>query len=59
MDKQEQHAYNHKKMIRHIIEEGLFFPLIVLDNEIVAEGTPHLKTIFKVIEKKGIQQISV
>lgn len=58
MDKLEQHAYNHQKMIKHIIEEELFFPLIVLDNEIVAEGTPHLKTIFKVIEEKGIQQIS-
>lgn len=57
MDNPEQYAYKHQEMIKHIVEEDLFYPLILLDNEIISEGIPHLKTIFKTIEAKGIRQI--
>ncbi|MEI3611639.1 YuzD family protein [Pseudogracilibacillus sp. SO30301A] len=57
MDNPEQYAYKHQEMIKHIVKEDLFYPLILLDNDIISEGVPHLRTIFKTIEAKGIRQI--
>ncbi|WP_335870323.1 YuzD family protein [Bacillus sp. 2205SS5-2] len=36
-----------------VIEEDLFYPVVVLDGNIVAEGNPRLKTIFAELEKLG------
>ncbi|MFC7370861.1 YuzD family protein [Fictibacillus iocasae] len=39
--------------VKMMIEEDLFYPVVVLNGEIVAEGNPRLKTIFELMEKSG------
>jgi disulfide oxidoreductase YuzD len=36
-----------------IIEEDLFYPVVTLEGEIVGEGNPRLKTIYKEMEQYG------
>lgn len=36
-----------------IMEEDLFYPLVVIENEIVAEGNPSIKVIYNAMEKHG------
>ncbi|WP_096202543.1 YuzD family protein [Bacillus sp. FJAT-45350] len=42
-----------KKYSEEILDDVYFYPLIVIDDEVVAEGNPKLKDIFAVIEEKG------
>jgi len=56
MDKIENNE-KHQKMIEQIMEEDLFYPLIVVEDEIVAEGIPRLRSIFEAIEKAGVKRI--
>ncbi|MFC0187698.1 YuzD family protein [Fictibacillus aquaticus] len=39
--------------VEMMIEEDLFYPVVVIDGEVVAEGNPRLKTIFDYMEKSG------
>jgi disulfide oxidoreductase YuzD len=39
--------------VEMMIEEDLFYPVVVMNGEIVAEGNPRLKTIFDLMEKSG------
>lgn len=41
----------HVRLAEAIQEEEYFYPLVVLNGEIVAEGNPNLKEIFKKIEQ--------
>ncbi|TMN21256.1 YuzD family protein [Lentibacillus cibarius] len=43
----------HKEFANRILEEELFYPLVLVNDEIVAEGIPKLKTIYKELEKNG------
>ncbi|MEH7548693.1 YuzD family protein [Neobacillus vireti] len=36
-----------------VIEEDLFYPVVVINEKIVGEGNPRLKTIFAELEKYG------
>jgi disulfide oxidoreductase YuzD len=36
-----------------VIEEDLFYPVVVIEGEIVGEGNPKLKTIYAELEKYG------
>lgn len=47
----------HKEFTERILDEEFFYPLIVMDKEVIDEGTPRLKIVFKAIEEKGIQPI--
>lgn len=38
-----------------IIEENLFYPVVVIGNKIVGEGNPKLKVIYAEMEKYGYQ----
>ncbi|MDN4072359.1 YuzD family protein [Fictibacillus terranigra] len=38
-----------------IVEEDLFYPVVVINDEIVAEGNPRLKDIYEIMEKHGYQ----
>ena len=41
-----------------IIEEDLFYPVVVIDGKVVAEGNPNLKTIYSIIEQNGYGAVS-
>lgn len=49
MDKM-QSEEKHQKMIEQMEEEDFLYPLVLLNDEIVAEGIPHLKQIYKAID---------
>jgi disulfide oxidoreductase YuzD len=38
---------------KRVIEEDLFYPVVVIEEKIVGEGNPRLKTIFAELEKYG------
>jgi disulfide oxidoreductase YuzD len=42
------------KFSRRVIEEDLWYPVVVIEGEIIAEGNPKLKKIYEVLEKKGL-----
>ncbi|WP_249871174.1 YuzD family protein [Oceanobacillus saliphilus] len=45
----------HQKFVEQIIEEDLFYPIVFVNDEMVAEGIPRLKTIYSSLDKHGIQ----
>lgn len=38
---------------KRVVEEDLFYPVVVIEDEIVGEGNPQLKRIIKEMEKYG------
>jgi disulfide oxidoreductase YuzD len=42
-----------KTFAKKVIEEDLFYPVIVIEGAIVGEGNPKLKTIYAEMEKYG------
>ncbi|WP_075982764.1 YuzD family protein [Bacillus massilinigeriensis] len=44
-----------QEFANRIIEEDLFYPVVVIGDKIVGEGNPRLKTIFAEMEKYGYQ----
>jgi disulfide oxidoreductase YuzD len=38
-----------------VIEEDLFYPVVVINGEIVGEGNPKLKRVFEEMEKYGFR----
>jgi disulfide oxidoreductase YuzD len=42
-----------KQFAQRIIDEDLFYPVVVIEGVIVGEGNPRLKTIFAEMEKHG------
>lgn len=47
----EQQRKKHREMIHKMKEEDLFYPLILLNDQIIAEGIPHLKAIYRAIDE--------
>ncbi|MDL4841939.1 YuzD family protein [Aquibacillus rhizosphaerae] len=45
----------HQNFVQRIIEEDLFYPVILVDDDIVAEGIPRLKPIIQALELKGLK----
>ncbi|MBA4493739.1 YuzD family protein [Paenactinomyces guangxiensis] len=39
---------------RRVIEEELWYPVVVIEDEIIAEGNPKLKKIYQVLDRLGI-----
>jgi|SRR3954468_18028559 len=42
---------------KKVIEEDMFYPVVVIKEKIVGEGNPRLKTIFLELEKHGYKAI--
>lgn len=36
-----------------VIEEDMFYPVVLVEDEVVGEGNPKLKTIYSVMERHG------
>jgi len=41
---------------KKVIDEDMFYPVVVINGAVIAEGNPRLKTIFAEMEKYGYQQ---
>ncbi|GAB3047649.1 YuzD family protein [Virgibacillus ainsalahensis] len=44
----------HQQFAEKIFEEDLFYPIVFVNDEMVAEGIPRLKTIYKELDKHGV-----
>lgn len=55
---EEQQNKDHQKFIKQIYEEDLFYPIVFVNEELVGEGIPRLKPIYKKLEKYGLLPIS-
>ncbi len=42
---------------KKVIEEELFYPVVVIKDKVVGEGNPRLKTIFGELEKYGYKSL--
>ncbi|WP_085991477.1 YuzD family protein [Oceanobacillus senegalensis] len=45
----------HQEFIKRIVDEDLFWPIILINDEIIAEGIPRLKSVYKALEKHGVE----
>ncbi|MBB6453432.1 disulfide oxidoreductase YuzD [Salirhabdus euzebyi] len=51
---------NNKKnqeFAQRVVEEEFFYPVVLVDDEVAGEGNPKLKTIYQLLEQKGINQV--
>lgn len=48
------HDEKHEQFVERIIEEDLFYPLVCVNDKIVAEGIPRLKPIYRELERHGV-----
>ncbi|RPF50320.1 YuzD family protein [Aquisalibacillus elongatus] len=45
----------HKKFAERVVEEDMFYPVVLIDEEIVGEGNPKLKTVYKALQERGLE----
>ncbi|MYL38510.1 YuzD family protein [Halobacillus litoralis] len=45
-------------IVQQLLDDELFYPLVLVEERIVAEGNPRLKAICKSLEEHGLQQVS-
>lgn len=57
IDFQKPDNVEEKAFAKRIILEELWYPVVLIEDEIVTEGNPNLKNIFKKLDELGIQQI--
>ena len=49
----------HKAFVERIFEEDLFYPIVFVNEEMVAEGMPKLKNIYKELDERGLAALEV
>lgn len=50
---QTQAEEKHAAFVQRIFKEDLFYPIVFVNEEMVAEGIPRLKTIYQSLDKNG------
>lgn len=55
---QKQSVQKHQAFVDRIFSEDLFYPIVLVNDELVAEGIPRLKTIYQALDKNGVKQQS-
>ncbi|GGB36605.1 DUF1462 family protein [Virgibacillus dakarensis] len=51
-------AGKHKQFAKRVLEEDMFFPIIFVNDEMVAEGIPRLKTIYQALDQHGVKLLA-
>ncbi|WP_044338146.1 YuzD family protein [Rossellomorea aquimaris] len=46
-----------KQFASKVIEEDMFYPIVLLEGNIIGEGNPRLKTIYSELEKYGYKAV--
>ncbi|SDJ62990.1 YuzD family protein [Salimicrobium halophilum] len=44
------------EFIEKIMEDELFYPLVLVEGEVAGEGTPRLKSVYQYLEKHGVKE---
>lgn len=47
----------HGEFSRRVLEEELWYPVVVIENKIITEGSPDLKIIYKELDSLGLRKI--
>ncbi|ASK62867.1 disulfide oxidoreductase [Virgibacillus phasianinus] len=55
---QPQTEEKHATMVERIFEEDLFYPIVFVNDELVAEGIPRLKTIYQALDNHKVPLLS-
>lgn len=45
-------------VIQQILDDERFYPLVLIEDEIVGEGDPKLKKIYQVLKSHGLQEVN-
>ncbi|MDF1510181.1 YuzD family protein [Robertmurraya sp. DFI.2.37] len=45
-----------KDFAKRVVDEDMFYPVVLIEDEVVGEGNPRLKTIFATMEKYGYKE---
>lgn len=51
---QPQSEAKHHDFVERIFEEDLFYPIVFINDELVAEGIPRLKAIYQALDKHEV-----
>jgi disulfide oxidoreductase YuzD len=57
-DFQQPETEEDKSWAKRILEEDLWYPLVVISGEIVGEGNPKLKSVYEKLESMGLQPLA-
>lgn len=52
-----QEDEKHQAFVERIFDENLFYPIVFVEDEMVAEGMPKLKHVYKELEDRGLVQL--
>lgn len=44
---------------KRVVEENLWYPVVVIQDQIIAEGNPKLKTLYQQLESLGVRPLEV
>jgi disulfide oxidoreductase YuzD len=53
-----QENEKHQNVVDRIFEEDLFYPIVFVDDDLVAEGIPRLKTIYEALDQRDVKLIA-
>lgn len=51
---QPQTLEKHRDFVERIFDDDLFYPIVFVNDELVVEGTPRLKTIYQALDKHEV-----
>lgn len=51
---QKQENKEHQAFVDRVYEEDLFYPIVFVNDEMVGEGIPRLKTVYVELDKQGL-----
>ncbi|WP_163526733.1 YuzD family protein [Halobacillus ihumii] len=54
----EHHDKTDHEYVQQILNDELFYPLIIVNGEVAGEGIPRLKSVYGVLEQHGLQELS-
>ncbi|GGF32642.1 putative disulfide oxidoreductase YuzD [Halobacillus andaensis] len=54
---EDEHTADDQKYIEKIKDDELFYPLVVINDEVAGEGNPKLKEVYAVLEKNGVEPL--
>jgi disulfide oxidoreductase YuzD len=49
--------FSKQSFAKKVIDEDMFYPVVVINEKVVGEGNPRLKTIYTELEKQGYKAI--
>ncbi|MRH44750.1 DUF1462 family protein [Aquibacillus halophilus] len=52
---QSEVSVEHKQIVQRILNDDLFYPVVLVNDEIVGEGIPRLKMVYQALVNKGIK----